>query len=337
MKVLFGILIAFLSFVPVSALAGSFDEIITAGNDSYGAKDYSGAIVSFQKALTFADTQVKKAITHSNLAKCFQTLGETSKVIAELEEALVVLSSLFDEISDDDQNRIARHLKERYLVCPSEVRSRSLNAQFEMLVNGKCIAPGVSYLPGFLSEDETTMLENCMTKAHWTVNKDIGQCSSHRFMNKEDGADFENLLGVFTDKLRNYKLLPEGIEELSFLFTSYEKGGCLRQHKDIKDRVDGFVLGISIGGPCKLDFVLDSSGQKTSICLASQSIFVMEGEAHNSCTHGISDVEEKRLGLMLYVPAETQKYKHPRFDIESKKFILPPISTSEDKKFCPIQ
>jgi alkylated DNA repair dioxygenase AlkB len=334
MKALFRILIAFLHLVTISAFAGSFDEIIATGNYLYSAQDYNRAIVCFQKALTSADTQVKKAITHSNLAKCFQTSGETSKVIGELEQAFVVLSSLFDEISDDDQNCIARHLKEGYLVYPSELRSRVLNAQFEMLVNGKCIAPGVSYLPSFLSEDETKMLEDCMTKVHWSVNKDKGQCSSHRFRNKEDGSKFENFLGAITDKLRNYKLLPEGIRELSFLFTSYEKGGWLCLHKDTKDRVDGFVLGISIGGPCKLDFVLDSSGQKTFLRLASQSVFVMEGEAHNSCTHGISDVEEKRLGLMLYVPAEAEKGKHPRFDIESKKFVPPPLSTSENNFFC---
>ncbi len=136
---------------------------------------------------------------------------------------------------------------------------------------------------------------------------------------KEAPEELERVLGPIADRLRTNNILPSHVSQFGYAIVRYDRDGCMNQHKDEETRVDHFVIGISVGEPCKIDFVRDVDGRKASIQLAPKSLYVTEEEAHEVGTHGISSVkEDSRYSLLFYVPSITDTSL--KFDMDTKKF-----------------
>lgn len=239
----------------------------------------------------------------------------------------IKLRLLKDDGSMKDKTIIADHLHVALNRHPADKRFRILNAEFAMLKRGPCTVPGVSYLAEFLSDEEFIALQDIFSRASWSRVKKHSS-SAINFANG-DKQNFEKLLGPITERLTALNIFPTGVKEVGWAVVRYPQGGSLKQHKDDKTRVDHFVLGISIGGPCDLDFVLDRGSERTSLPLASKSVFITENEAHDKCTHGISNVKDERFSLLFYIP--TPGDGRERFDLETKTFVRP---ENKSDHFC---
>lgn len=307
-----------LIFISKLALTCEFDQ-------------FEQAIKQYESQLPFANDS-ETANIFNNLGDCYRLKNAHGQALDYYDSALTTDPSHGDALywscklrleSDErlskDKAIITERLKTALSKYPKDTRFQSLMAEFEMLKRGPCAASGVRYFPDFLTQSELESLQAIFSRASWLKVKK-GNSSGITFAG-DDKEKLAALLGPISERLKAYDLLPSGKTQFGYTVIRYPTGGSLNQHKDHKERVDHFVLGINIGGPCDLDFVLDRGQERTSLPLASKSVFIMENEAHEKCSHGISNVQAERYSLLFYVP--TQDDASEIFDIEKKQFAHP--------------
>ena len=164
----------------------------------------------------------------------------------------------------------------------------------------RILPPGLTYVPDYLSRDQELRLIRMIGPGAWDHTYERRR---KQYGGRYLGGDLAGVLPVpkWLDQLMD-RVVVDGYLPLrpkGALINEYLPGQGIADHVDRASRAGGKVISISLGSGAEMRFV-EPCGQRHHVYLEPRSLLLMEGDARDLWTHGISGrLTDKHMGVSV--------------------------------------